>query len=120
MADVVVLGGGCIGTSTAYHLAAAGCTDVVLLEGAGLASGATGKSAGGIRMQHGDPRNVELALRSLAEFTRFEELTGMPISFHQVGYLFLLDAPRDLELFRGFADMQRSLGVPTEVLTPDD
>jgi sarcosine oxidase subunit beta len=116
--DVVVVGGGCIGASVAYHLAEAGCTDVVLLEANTLASGSTGKAAGGIRMQHGDALNTQLAYRSLAEFTSFAEMTGSEIFFRQVGYLFLLDSQSDLDLFRAAAQMQRSFGIPVDVLSP--
>ncbi|MDX6489327.1 MAG: hypothetical protein QOK13_1942 [Gaiellaceae bacterium] len=116
--DVVVIGGGCVGASVAYHLAEAGCTDVVLLEANTLASGSTSKAAGGIRMQHGDALNTQLAQRSLGEFTRFEELTGSEIFFHQVGYLFLLDSESDLDLFRAAAQMQRSFGIPVEPVSP--
>jgi len=114
--DAVVVGGGCVGTSVAYHLAAAGCTDVILLEGAGLGSGSTGKAAGGIRLQHGDLLNTQLALRSLAEFSRFEQLIGVPIGFRQVGYLFLLDNAADLARFREAIATQRSIGIPSEEL----
>lgn len=117
--DVVIIGGGCVGTSTAFHLAKAGCTDVLLIEAAALASGSTSKAAGGIRMQHGDQLNVELAYRSLTEFENFELLTGATIDFHQVGYLFLLDSEDDLAMLRASAEMQRALGIPTEVLAPD-
>jgi sarcosine oxidase, subunit beta len=117
--DVVVVGGGCVGASVAYHLAEAGCTDVVLLEANTLGSGSTSKAAGGIRMQHGDALNTQLAQRSLEEFTRFEELTGSEIFFRQVGYLFLLDSQSDLELFRAAAQMQRALGIPVELLGPE-
>ena len=117
--DVIVVGGGCVGASIAYHLAEAGCTDVVLLESGALGSGSTSKAAGGIRMQHADPLNTLLAHRSLAEFTRFAELTGGEIDFKQVGYLFLLDRIADLELFDGARAMQRELGIPVESLSPD-
>jgi sarcosine oxidase, subunit beta len=117
--DVLVIGGGCVGASVAYHLAAAGCTDVVLLESGQLAGGATGKAAGGIRVQHGDPLNTALARRSLDEFTRFEELTGTDVGFKQVGYLFLLDNPADHELFTASAAAQRASGLPVEELTPE-
>ncbi len=118
-AQVVVVGGGCVGASVAYHLAAAGCTDVVLVESNTLGSGSTGKAAGGIRMQHGDPLNTRLARRSLEEFSRFEELTGTDIGFKQVGYLFLLDNDRDHELFTAAAAMQLDAGIPVELLTPE-
>ncbi len=115
--EVVVIGGGCIGASVAYHLAQAGCSDVLLLEADVLAGGATGKAAGGIRMQHADELNTQLARRSLSEFEQFEALTGTDIGFQQVGYLFLLDSPDDLALFRTAASMQRSLGIPVQELS---
>ncbi|MEV0161818.1 sarcosine oxidase subunit beta [Nonomuraea fuscirosea] len=115
-AEVVVIGGGCVGTSTAYHLAAAGCTDVVLLEADALGSGSTGKAAGGIRLQHADALNSLLVRRSLAEFLRFEELTGVPIGFKQVGYLFLLSSAADLDAFRRAVGVQQGLGIPSELV----
>lgn len=118
-ADAVVIGGGCVGTSALYHLAALGVVDTVLLEADALGAGSTSKAAGGIRMQHDDPVNTRLALRSLDEFSRFEELTGASIDFKQVGYLFLLDNDRDLAAFTRATATQRGLGIPTEVLTVD-
>ena len=68
-AEVVVIGGGAVGASVAYHLAELGVTDVVLLERETLAAGSTSKSAGGIRTQFADELNIRIALRSLEEFT---------------------------------------------------
>jgi sarcosine oxidase subunit beta len=119
-ADVVVIGGGCVGTSVLFHLASMGCTDVVLLEADTLAAGSTSKAAGGIRVQHEDEVNTRLALRSLGEFTRFEALTGTAIDFHQVGYLFLLDNEPDVAAFSRAAAAQRRLGIPTEILDVSD
>lgn len=119
VADAVIVGGGCVGTSVLYHLAALGMPNVVLLEADSLGAGSTSKAAGGIRMQHGDEVNTRLALRSLAEFVRFEEMTGVPLDFKQVGYLFLLDNDDDLASFTAAAEAQRALGIPTEVLDVD-
>jgi sarcosine oxidase subunit beta len=115
-ADVVVIGGGCVGTSVLYHLAALGCPDAVLVEADALGAGSTSKAAGGIRVQHEDELNTRLVLRSLEEFTRFEELTGTPIDFKQVGYLFLLDNELDFTAFSRAAVTQQRLGIPTELL----
>lgn len=115
-ADAVVIGGGCVGTSVLYHLAVHGMTNTVLLEADSLGAGSTCKSAGGIRMQHDDAVNTHLAQRSLAEFLRFEEMTGMPIDFKQVGYLFVIDNDADMAHFTEAAATQRALGIPTEVL----
>ncbi|CAB4943198.1 unannotated protein [freshwater metagenome] len=118
-ADAVIVGGGCVGTSALFHLAALGTTNTVLLEASSLGSGSTSKAAGGIRMQHDDVVNTRLALRSLQEFTRFEQLTGTPIDFKQVGYLFLLDNDHDFAAFTRAAAAQRELGIPTEILSID-
>jgi sarcosine oxidase, subunit beta len=118
-ADVVVIGGGCVGTSVAFHLAAMGCPDVVLLESDTLGGGSTSKAAGGIRLQHGDVLNARIVQRSLGEFSSFTELTGVPIDFKQVGYLFLLDSPTDMATFRDAVGIQRTLGIPSEVVDLD-
>jgi sarcosine oxidase, subunit beta len=117
-ADVVVVGGGALGASAAFHLRRLGVRDVVLLERDTLASGSTSKSAGGIRTQFADELNVRIALRSLDEFERFAELTGAEISFRQHGYLFLLDREEDVETFRTALALQQALGVPSRELTP--
>lgn len=67
-ASVVVIGGGIMGTSTAFHLAEAGMHDVLLLECGGLASGSTSKAAGGIRAQFSDPVNIALGARGLVAY----------------------------------------------------
>ncbi len=89
-AEVVVVGGGAMGASVAYHLARLGITDVVLLERESLASGSTSKAAGGIRAQFADELNVRIALRSMAEFEALEAADG--IGYRRHGYLFLLDS----------------------------
>jgi len=117
-AEVVIVGGGAMGAATAFHLARLGITDVVLVERDVLAAGSTSKAAGGIRTQFADELNVRIALRSLREFERFEELTGAQISFRQAGYLFLLDRDEDVASFRAALELQHSLGVPSRELTP--
>jgi sarcosine oxidase subunit beta len=123
-ADVVVIGGGAMGASTAFHLATGGVPDVVVLERETLASGSTSRSAGGARLQFADELNVRLSLRSLAEFERWDALIGehvgfVPeIAFRQVGYLFLLDRPADVETFREALAIQHAQGVPSLELTP--
>jgi glycine/D-amino acid oxidase-like deaminating enzyme len=95
-ADVVVVGGGALGAGAAFHLRRLGVRDVVLLLRDTLASGSTSKAAGGIRTQFADELNIRIALRSLDEFERLQELTGVDISFRQHGYLFLLDREEDV------------------------
>ncbi|MER6208553.1 FAD-binding oxidoreductase [Streptomyces sp. NPDC001642] len=117
-AEVVVIGGGVIGTSIAYHLARAGVRDVVLVERDELAAGSTSKAAGGVRAQFSDVLNVQLGARSLEAFARFEEDTGYDIGLHRVGYLFLLSTPEDVASFDAGVRLQNSLDVPSRMIDP--
>ena len=117
-ADVVVIGGGVMGVSAAYHLASRGCRDVVLLEKAQfLGSEATGKCAGGIRYQFSTEINVRLSLLSLPMLDRFEAELEQPIDLRRTGYLFLLDNRGDLATFERNVAMQNRLGVPSRILS---
>lgn len=115
-ASVVVIGGGVIGLSTAYHLARAGVRDVVLVEQAELGSGSTCKAAGGVRAQFSDAVNIELGRRSLETFERFREEFDQEIDLHQVGYLFLLDQPEHVEAFEKNVALQNELGVDSRMV----
>ena len=75
-ASVVIIGGGVIGTSIAFHLAEAGVPDVLLLERDALASGSTARAAGGVRTQFSDELNIRIALRSIEAFMGFGERPG--------------------------------------------
>lgn len=120
-ATVVVIGGGVMGASTAYHLAQRGCTDVVLLEQQEFfGMGATGRCAGGIRYQFSTEINIRLSLLSLPMLDRFEEELGQPIGIRRDGYLFILTNEHDVEVFRHNVALQHSLGVGTEWLSGDE
>ena len=111
-ADIVIIGGGCMGTSTAYHLARRGLTNVVLVEReALLGTGSTGRNAGGVRHQFSSEANVRLSMESIQAFERFREEIGYEIDFHQDGYLFLLSTAESVDTFRRNVEMQRRLGV---------
>lgn len=115
-AEVVIIGGGVIGASTAWHLTELGVRSVVLLERDVLAAGSTSKSAGGIRMQFADPINVRIMQRSVPAYERFAEQLGADIGLRQPGYLFLV-TPVDGLRFEEALAIQHALGVPTERLT---
>ncbi len=120
-ANVVVVGGGVMGASTAYHLALNGERDVVLLERQPyFGQGATGKCAGGIRYQFSTAINVRLSQLSLPMLQRFEAETGQAIDLQWPGYLFLLTKETDVARFRGHVAMQRELGVAVEWLGPEE
>ncbi len=120
-ASVVVVGGGVMGVSTAYHLARRGVRDVVLLErDTFLGHGATGRCAGGVRYQFATEINIRLSLVSLPMIERFEDETGVSPQYRPIGYLFVLTRPQDVEAFRRNVALQRRLGVSTEWLDGDE
>ncbi|MCA9865761.1 MAG: FAD-binding oxidoreductase [Anaerolineae bacterium] len=120
-ASVVVVGGGVMGASTAYHLALRGVRDVVLLESQPFfGQGATGKCAGGIRYQFSTAINVRLSQLSLPMLARFEAETGQPIDLRYDGYMLLATTEDNVAEFRRNVALQHSLGVPTEWLSGDE
>ena len=117
-ADVVVIGGGIMGASTAYHLARRGCTNVVVLEAAEMFGlGSTGLNAGGIRYQFATPVNIELSKLSIGMMERFADEMGQEVGLRRCGYLFMLDRESDLAQFRVNVALQNSLGVPSRVVS---
>lgn len=119
-ARVVIVGGGVIGVSAAFHLAEAGVAGVLLLESGSLGSGSTSKAAGGVRAQFSDRVNIEMGLRSLEAFGAFGTRPGGEIDLHRVGYLFLLDDPATVAAFEGNVALQNELGVPSRIIGPGE
>lgn len=112
-ADIVVIGGGCMGASTAFHLAQRGESNVLLLEREQfLGMGSTGRNAGGVRYQFSTPVNVRLSLYSLDILSRFQELFGISAGYRPIGYLFLLSTPEEISTFKAEVEMQHRVGVP--------
>ncbi|MGE4086241.1 MAG: NAD(P)/FAD-dependent oxidoreductase [Vicinamibacterales bacterium] len=117
-ADVVIVGGGCMGAATACYLARHGAGEIVLVEReAQLATGSTGRNAGGVRHQFSDAANIALSRESIALFARFEAELGSPIDFWQDGYLFLLSSEASQRAFAESVALQRRLGLDVRWLT---
>ncbi|MFY9557667.1 MAG: FAD-binding oxidoreductase [Blastocatellia bacterium] len=120
-AEVVIIGGGCMGASVAYYLTRNGVRDVVLLEREPmLGAGSTGRNAGGVRHQFSNPANVRLSIESIRLFEHFADEVGYEADFHQDGYLFLLSTLQDLSDFGRNVEMQRGLGVDVGLVSPDE
>jgi sarcosine oxidase, subunit beta len=120
-AGVVIVGGGVMGASLAYHLALRGRRDVLVLErGQVFGQGATGKCAGGVRHQFGSEINVRLSIESIRMLERFPTELGQPIQLNYCGYLFLLTRPEDVAAFQRNVALQHGLGVETEWLQPSE
>jgi sarcosine oxidase subunit beta len=119
-ADAVIIGGGCMGASVAFHLSRLGITNVVLIEReAQLGTASTGRNAGGVRHQFSQESNVRLSIESIRMFENFESIVGSPIDFHQDGYLFLLSSAAEVDAFRASRELQQRLGVSVDWLDPD-
>ncbi len=119
-ADIVIIGAGILGCSIAYHLSLACRQRVVVVERDLICSGSTGLSAGGIRQQFATALNIRLSQESLALFRQMPETLGIDPGFRQVGYIFLATTAEELALFRGNVELQQRLGVPVEMVTPED
>jgi sarcosine oxidase subunit beta len=109
-ADVVIAGGGVMGCALAYQLAKRK-VDVLLLERETLGSQSTGKCAGGVRQQFSMEANVRLQMLSVRMLKEFEQETGHPADFRQIGYLFLLTLPQHVEEFHHNMEMWRRVGL---------
>ena len=119
-ADVVIIGAGILGGSVAYHLLerAPRLRVVVLEKEAEPGTGATAKATGGVRFQFSTPANVRLTQLSYRYFTHDREILGCSVDFVRHGYLFVTTDPATLEQCRRNVELQRELGVPSELLAP--
>src|SRR5205814_7207631 len=120
-AEVVIIGGGVVGLSIAYHLAERGVTDIVVLEKEDMVgTGSTGRCAGGFRHQFSSEVNVRLSLESVRMIRSFSEDHGLPLDVHVDGYLFLVRDQASWADYQAAAEMQRALGARVELLDAQD
>ena len=119
-ADVVIIGGGVIGVSIAYHLAMKRVGRIILLEKGQLGEGSTSRCAGGIRTQFSTEINILFSLESIKTFERFEEEFGINPEFKRIGYLFLATTELEMRVFKENIKLQRKFGIPVELLNPDE
>lgn len=118
-AEVVVIGGGVIGTSVAAHLARAG-SNVVILERDTLGSGSSAKPLGGVRATFSEPGNITLGQRSLESYERFASEWGTDIGLHQVGYLFVCRTEKEAAAVEQSVLLQNRLGGSSRMVTPSE
>jgi sarcosine oxidase subunit beta len=117
-ADVVVVGAGAIGASSAFHLARNGQQVVVLDTFDGPAEGSTGRSFASIRGQWADPLNIDISWRSIQAFRDFPARYGIDVGYRPTGYLLLVSAQAWAPQLEAI-ELQRAHGVPVEVLSFD-
>ncbi len=119
-ADTVVIGGGVVGCSIAYQLAKSGQRNVVIVEKSQVASGASGRCPGGFRHQWATEADIRLMTASITMLTGLREDLDSPqdLEIRQYGYLLLAETEDEMEQFRKNVALQRSLGIPVEMLNP--
>jgi sarcosine oxidase subunit beta len=119
-AEVVIIGGGIVGTSIAYHLGKRGMRQVLLLEKGRLGEGSTGRCLGGIRYQFSTPINIRFSLESFRSFQNFQEELGVDPEFRRTGYLFLATTSGGEEILRKNIPLWHRFGIPVELLGPEE
>ncbi len=118
-ADVVIVGGGVIGLSIAYHLAKKGMKNLLLLEKDTLGAGSTGKCAGGIRTLFSTDINIRFSLLSSKIFEDFPSEFGVDPEFHRVGYLFLAVHEQDWTILKDNGRRLKNMGIEVWLLDRD-
>ena len=118
-AEIVVIGGGAIGTSIACHLAEGG-VDVTLVERDQIGSGSTSKAAGGLRTIFSDRLNIEMAAKSIEKLENFSNNPGFEIDFKRSGYLILISNNSDLENFQKISSLQNEYGIPSRIVSSEE
>ena len=120
-ADVVLIGGGIVGSSIAYHLVAAGCKSVLVIEReTAQGKGSTGKSMGGVRAQFSTPVNIQMSLYSIPFYASFEERLGYPCDYRPQGYLFCATNEKHMAYLRANYETQVAMGLKNVRLMAGD
>src|SRR6478736_5461139 len=111
-AEVVIIGGGIVGSSIAYHLTAAGCRNVLVVEReTQQGKGSTGKSMGGVRAQFSTPVNIQMSLYAIPFYASFDETLGHPAGYRPQGYLFCATSDKHMAYLRANYEKQVALGL---------
>jgi sarcosine oxidase, subunit beta len=120
-ADVVIIGGGIVGSSIAYHLTANGCRNVLVIEReSSQGKGSTGKSMGGVRAQFSTPVSIQMSLYSIPFYARFDEILGYPCDYRPQGYLFCATSDGRMAYLRTNYAQQLKLGLKNVRLVAGD
>src|SRR5580658_6622918 len=119
--DVVIIGGGIVGSSIAYHLTAGGCRDVLVVEReSAQGKGSTGKSMGGVRAQFSTPVSIQMSLYSIPFYAAFEELLGYPCDYRPQCYIVCATNENQMAYLRTNYAQQVKMGLKNVRLMAGD
>jgi sarcosine oxidase subunit beta len=119
-ADVVIIGAGIVGASTAYNLAKLGVKDVVILDRGTLCGGSTGSCGAGIRAQWGSEMNCRLAIAAIDIFEQLDDELGLPVGLNQGGYLLVAYSEEEFETLKTAMALQNKLGIKSKVVSLEE
>jgi sarcosine oxidase subunit beta len=114
-ADVIIIGGGIIGTATGYYLTKKGLK-VYLFEKDYLTAGSTGRCIGGIRQQFSTELSIKVAMESMKKFKAMKQELGQDVEFHQGGYLFLAHSEEKKKTYLQLIEIQQKMGLDVEYI----
>lgn len=113
-AEIIIIGGGVVGASVAYHLTEKGAKGVLILEReTAQGFGSTGKATGGVRAQFGTKINILMSLYSIEFFSKFNDLTGVDCGYEPRGYVFFATNEKQFEYLKRNVELQKSCGLET-------
>jgi sarcosine oxidase subunit beta len=121
-AEVVIIGGGIVGSSIAWHLTEADCRNVLIVEREShQGKGSTGKSMGGVRAQFATTPNIQMSMYSIQFYSEFDERLGQPGGYRPQGYMFVATAQKHLDYLLTNQRLQHSLGLKqAQMVSRDD
>lgn len=119
-ADIVVIGGGVQGCSSAYHLAKLGVKNIIVVEKGTICSGSSGRCGAGIRAQWGTEMNCRFGKACLERFENLEEELGMNVGLDQSGYLMVAYKDSEFDQLKENIKLQNSLGIDSRVVSKDE
>ena len=117
--DVLIIGAGIMGASCAFRLSEQGLTVIVLEAQTSPATGSTGRSVAGVRVQYTEEVNARISWESIQEYQHFQELYGEDAGYRSIGYLFLVPPERWGEHLQSVR-LQERIGAPVRVLSVED